>query len=510
MVRPVAAAHVVDHLAAAFVIEVHVDIGHGDALGVQKALKEQAVFQGVYGGNAQAVGDDGTGAAAAPRADAHAVGARVVDKIPDDEKIIHIAHAGDHAQFVFHALARVRVILAVALFQPLFAQGAQVGKGVRFALGQGKFGQVGGGKVKVHLAARGDFRRVFNGLREVGEQGAHLVLALDVQFPRGHLHAVGVGKGLAGLDAHEHFLRVRVGGGEVVAVVGDDQGNVQFPRQAHQPRQYLLFLRDTVILQFHIEIARPEDVHIPLRHFAGLVIPPVEQQLGQIARKTGRQRNQTPGILFQQRVIHAGAVVKPTRKALGYQTGKVFVALVVFAQQDQMRIFAELALLFVHIRADIHLAANDRVNARVLAGAVKIHHAVHHAVVGNGAGVHAQLLQTRHKRLDGTSAVQKAVFGMQMQMCKHSFPLCMPFYKRADNIQSPCRKNTRRDLPPARGANPVNLSGGSIGRRHCQPPAGICPLLVGQIPSIHPAAALEAGTAGAPCSWGKSRQSVRR
>ena len=45
VIRAVALAHVVDHLAPALVVEVAVDIGHGDALRVQEALEQQVVLQ---------------------------------------------------------------------------------------------------------------------------------------------------------------------------------------------------------------------------------------------------------------------------------------------------------------------------------------------------------------------------------------------------------------------------------------------------------------------------------
>ena len=419
VVLPVAAAHVVDHLPAALVVEVHVDIRHGNALGIEEALKEQVVLDGVDGGDAQTVGDDGARAAAAPRPHAHAMGARVVDKIPDDEEVIHVAHAGNDAQFVFHALARIPAALAVALPEALFAQGAQIGKRVRLALGQGKFRQVRGGEVELHVAARGDLRRVFNGVRKIGEEGAHLLLALDVELARGHLHAVGIGERLARLDAHQHFLRLGVVGGQVVAVVGDDEGDVHLPRQFDQARQHLLLLGDAVILQFDEEIAASEDVQILLRHLPGFVVAPVEQKFRQVAGEAGREGDEAAGVFFKQFVVHARAVVKAAREALGDEAGEVFVALVVLAEQNEVGILAEGGLLFVHVRADVHLAADDGMDARVLAGAVKVHHAVHHAVVGDGAGVHAQLLQARHEGLDGAGAVQKAVFRVQVQVCKH-------------------------------------------------------------------------------------------
>ena len=57
-------------------------------------------------------------------------------------------------------------------------------------------------------------------------------------------------------------------------------------------------------------------------------------------------------------------------------------------------------------------------HARILAGGVKIHHAIEHAMVGDGAGVHAQLLNQSGQLFDAARAVQQAVLGMQMQMRK--------------------------------------------------------------------------------------------
>ena len=39
--RPVAAAHVFQNLVAALLAEIDVEVGHGDALGVEEALKDE-------------------------------------------------------------------------------------------------------------------------------------------------------------------------------------------------------------------------------------------------------------------------------------------------------------------------------------------------------------------------------------------------------------------------------------------------------------------------------------
>ena len=53
---PVFAGNVVNHLAPAVHAEINVNIGQGDALGIQEALKEQLVLEGVNVGDAHGVG----------------------------------------------------------------------------------------------------------------------------------------------------------------------------------------------------------------------------------------------------------------------------------------------------------------------------------------------------------------------------------------------------------------------------------------------------------------------
>ena len=123
VVRSVLAGHIVDDLLPALVAEVDVQIGHADPLGVQKTLEQQAVFQGIQHGDAQGIGHDAARAAAAawPHHDAVALG--IVDEVPHDEKVVHIAHVGDDGQFIFQALAGlggrvVRMRPGTAAFSP--------------------------------------------------------------------------------------------------------------------------------------------------------------------------------------------------------------------------------------------------------------------------------------------------------------------------------------------------------------------------------------------------------
>ena len=63
--RAVLARDVLDDLAAAVHAEVDIDIGHGDAFGVEEALEEQLVLEGIDVGDLHAVGDQRSGSGAA-------------------------------------------------------------------------------------------------------------------------------------------------------------------------------------------------------------------------------------------------------------------------------------------------------------------------------------------------------------------------------------------------------------------------------------------------------------
>ena len=69
-------------------------------------------------------------------------------------------------------------------------------------------------------------------------------------------------------------------------------------------------------------------------------------------------------------------------------------------------------------RRDINLASQDRTDSLPPAFLIKIHHAVHDAVVGNRRTVHAQLFYPRDIILNLVGAVQEAIFRMCMQMRK--------------------------------------------------------------------------------------------
>ena len=108
VVGAVALGGVADHLAAVALVEVHVDVGHLLAAGVEEPLEEQAVAERVEVDDPQAVGHGTPGRRPPARADPDAAVAGVLDEVPHHEEVGREPHLGDDAELVVDPLAGPR------------------------------------------------------------------------------------------------------------------------------------------------------------------------------------------------------------------------------------------------------------------------------------------------------------------------------------------------------------------------------------------------------------------
>ena len=115
-------------------------------------------------------------------------------------------------------------------------------------------------RLDAHIAALGDGRGAFERLRQFAEHLRHLLRGLEIKLIGGKAHALRIGHGFAGLNAHQHFLRARIGLRQVVAVVGGHQGNAAFAREPHQVAIHGAIDVQALILHFEEEIAFAENV----------------------------------------------------------------------------------------------------------------------------------------------------------------------------------------------------------------------------------------------------------
>src|SRR5918994_7334593 len=88
LVAAVLVRDVAHHLRAPRDREIYVHIWHVDAVRVQKALEEQRVLQGIEVRNLQRVGDDRAGGRSPPGSDRYLAVLRILDEIPDNQKVV--------------------------------------------------------------------------------------------------------------------------------------------------------------------------------------------------------------------------------------------------------------------------------------------------------------------------------------------------------------------------------------------------------------------------------------
>ena len=147
---------------------------------------------------------------------------------------------------------------------------------------------------------------------------------------------------------------------------------------------------------------------------------PLQDQARNVAREAGRQRNEPLVLLREQVHVDAGLVVVALDEPGRAELDEVLIALLVFAQEHQVRVFAgDLGLVKAAALGDVDLAPDDRMNARLLAGLVEVDHAVHHApwsVIARDSMPSSLARCTSGP--DAAGAVQQGVFGVQMQVRK--------------------------------------------------------------------------------------------
>ena len=72
-------------------------------------------------------------------------------------------------------------------------------------------------------------------------------------------------------------------------------------------------------------------------------------------------------------------------------------------------------------RRQIEFTPDNRLNARLKSGFIKIDNAEHRTVIGNGYRIHIELRYTLEQGIDSNGAVKQTVLGVDMKMDKWSW-----------------------------------------------------------------------------------------
>ena len=428
VVPPVLVGDVADHLRPAVHAEVHVDVGRGDALGVEEALEEQVVLQRVDVGDPEAVRGQAPDHGAAPRADGDATVARVLDQVPDDEEVARELHRLDHLDLERQALlvgnqrllerlrARHRLELRAPAFEPFARHLLEVG--VRGeAGGNGEIRHLQLARLQAHVAALGHPQRVEHRLGHLAPDLPHLLERLEVELIRGVAHPVGLLHRPSGTDAEQDVVRGRVLAPEVVGVVGADERDAGLLRDVDQSRVDAPLLLEPLVLQLEEKVALAEDVAQDGGLLQGRVEAVLEQPLGHGALEAGRERDQPLRVPGEQLLVHPGLVVEPLEIGERHELREVLVTGEVRGQEDEVvGLIAAAGLLVPALLGHVDLAADDRGDPALAGRVVKLDRAEEVAVVGHGQRGHPQARRSLGELVYLGGAVEQAEVGVIVEM----------------------------------------------------------------------------------------------
>ncbi len=437
-VLAVLVADVADHLAAPALVEVDVEVGHRDAVGVEEPLEQQPVDQRVEVGDPQRVGDDRARPRAATRAHPDALLLGPVDEVCDDQEVAREAHLEDDADLELRAAAHlVADAVGVAERQSGLDLLDQPGVLVltRRAGEARHVGAVALGEVDV--APLGHEQRVVAGLRQLAPDLAHLGRGLEVVAGAGEgepLAGPVAGRDVhrrAGVDAEQVLLARRVLLHDVVGVVGRQQRD---PQVAGQPEQAVAdpgLELEAVVHELEEVVVAAQDVLVVGGGLAGGVVVAVPQVDLDLARGAAGGADDPRGVPREQLAVHAGLLEEAVLPGARAEAEQVVHPLRRLAEQRHVRVGAagadvvgpavvEVDALLVgagrRARCEVGLRADDRLDPGGLRLLVELVGAEHVAVVGHRhrrlAELGGPLGQLRQPR--GT--VEHGVLGVHVQV----------------------------------------------------------------------------------------------
>ncbi len=368
-----------------------------------------------------------------------------MNEIPDDQEVAFVVHLLDHfdfgrkATFVFHHRMAKRALLRKSFEEwhalrktfacDLFEIAARC-----VALGNLEFRERVGNALDLDVAARGDIHGAGERVGKFAENSGHFLGGLEVKLVGGKLHAIGIAHGLAGLDAEQDFLGMRVTVMQIVAIVRSDQGDAGFFRQADQVFVHALLDFQALVLNFKEEVALAEYVPQAIGILAGEIELFIHHGFSDRAAQAGGKGYQSFAVLGEQVQIDAWLVIKTFQKSGGDQLDQVVIALEIFAEQNQVVAAAGTGLHFSAITVrdlrrflsafvaaafgDVDFAADDGLDVALRSFIEKVRGREQIAVIRDGHGRHLLARGFVEKFGSFARAVQKAEIRMNVEMNK--------------------------------------------------------------------------------------------
>ncbi len=427
-VLAVAIGDVGDDLVAPVHAEIDVEVGHAHALRVEEALEEQVVREGIEVGDPHRVRDQGAGAGAAAGADGDVVLLGEADEVPDDEEVAGEVHADDDVELGLEAaavgvlvdLGPLRSHLGEAAVEALPGDLAEVVGGAH-ALGQGEAREHGLAELELEAgAALGDLQRALEGRGVIAEQVPHLLRRLEEHLEAAVVRGLRLGVGAVLGDAGEVELTLAVLPAAEVGVVAGDQGQAHVARGGREDAVEHALLLEAVVLELDVERAGLERVAEASQLGAPRVLALVEDALREHPAHAAGEADQALLVLLDE--VEGDArreLARGLDMAAGDDADEVPVAGLAGGEEDQVvhgLVAAGAALGVTGAARHVDLAAEDGLDALLLARLVELDGAEHVAVVGERHRSHAERLRPGDEVLDLERTVEQRVLRMDVEM----------------------------------------------------------------------------------------------
>ena len=118
----------------------------------------------------------------------------------------------------------------------------------------------------------------------------------------------------------------------IMYIVCGDKGDSCLLVQPEHPCIHLFLLRISMILKLNIKMLRSKNLLITQCRLFGFIIQPSRKVSGNLARKTGRERNNPLMVLPEQVKVHPWLIIKTLHKALGYNFHQVLISGIILCQ----------------------------------------------------------------------------------------------------------------------------------------------------------------------------------
>jgi len=277
-------------------------------------------------------------------------------------------------------------------------------------------------ELNLQIAFLGDLQRVLHRLGHFVEQRFHLLRRAQVKLLRHIAHPLGVTEQALRADADERIVGVRVAFLDVMHVVGCNEFQTELFGPLNQVAIDVDLLRNRVVLQFEVKIFRAERLLEPVHRGARFVQLPALNQVRNFAGETAGERDEPLFVLRQDFLVDARLVVIALQMRRRGKFDKIPVTDLIFRQQHEMMVNVPAAARRLLVEAaagsDIDLTANNRFDAFVSGGLVKINRAAEHAVIGDRERRESQLVRFVDQPVEAAGAIEQRILGVQMEVDK--------------------------------------------------------------------------------------------